>query len=276
MKRIVIIVLTATFLLGMGACNEISKGTGDGDGKLVIKVTDDPFDISKIESATVTITRVEIRKVGDGISDGNPFVTLSDDTVTIDLIDLRNGITETLLEMDIPAGEYDLVRLYVDEAGLKLVGYDDPYRVKVPSGSQTGIKIKIYPFLEVSEGLTSELLLDVDLSRSFVLRGNMNNNNGFIFKPVIRAANMTTAGRIEGMVTDTADVKVKEATLWLEQDTVVATAIADTMGFYAIIGIPAGTYSISATKDGYDTVRFDGVNIVAGNKTVRNFELTKK
>ncbi|MBE0679743.1 MAG: DUF4382 domain-containing protein [Bacteroidales bacterium] len=275
MKRIVLIVMTASFLLSMGACNETGN-PGDGNGRVVIKVTDAPFDISAIESATVTITRVEIKKVGDGISDGNPFVTLSDDTVTIDLIDLRNGITETLLEMDIPAGEYDMIRLYVDEAGLKLRDYDDPYRVKVPSGSQTGIKIKIYPYLEVAEGLTSELLLDVDLSRSFVLRGNMHNNNGFIFKPVIRAANLTTAGRIEGMVTDTADVKIKEATLWLEQDTVMATAFADTLGFYAIIGIPAGTYSISATKEGYDTVRFDGVKIVAGNKTVRNFELTKK
>lgn len=275
MKKIVLIVLTAAFLLSMGACNQTTN-PGEGEGKLIIKVTDDPFDISNIESATVTITRVEIKKVGDGISDGNPFLILSDDTVTLDLIDLRNGITETLLEMDIPAGEYDMIRLYVDEAGLKLRDYDDPYRVKVPSGSQTGIKIKIYPYLEVAEGLTSELLLDVDLSRSFVLRGNMYNNHGFIFKPVIRAANMTTAGRIEGMVTDTADVKIKEATLWLEQDTVVATAFADTLGFYAIIGIPAGTYSIRATKDGYDTVSFHGVNIVAGNKTVRNFKLTKK
>lgn len=275
MKRIVSILFTAAFLLSMGACNEI-KNSGEGDGRVVIKVTDDPFDIGSIESATVTITRVEIKKVGDGISDGNPFVTLSEDTVTIDLIDLRNGVTETLLDLDIPAGEYDMIRLYVDEAGLKLRDYIDPYSVKVPSGSQTGIKIHINPALEVAEGLTSELLLDIDLSRSFVLRGNMTNNNGFIFKPVIRAANMTTAGRLEGMVTDTADVKIKEAKIWIEQDTVVATAFADTLGYYAIIGIPAGTYSISATKDGYDTLRFEGVNIIAGNKTVKNFELIKK
>lgn len=276
MKKTVSILLTAAFLLGMGACNEISNNSGDGDGRVVIKITDDPFDISYIESATVTITRVEIKKTGDGISDGNPFVTLSDDTITIDLIDLRNGVTETLLDLDIPAGEYDMIRLYVDEAGLKLKDNDDPYSVKVPSGSQTGIKIHIYPYLEVSEGLTAELLLDIDLSRSFVMRGNMQHNNGFIFKPVIRAANMTTAGRIAGMVKDTSDVKVNEATVWLEQDTVVATAFADTLGYYAIIGIPAGTYSISATKTGYDTVRFDDVKIIAGNKTVRNFELTKK
>lgn len=276
MKRTAIILLAGAFLLGLGACNGIFNNSGDGDGRVVIKITDDPFDISNIESATVTITKVEIKKRGDGISDGNPFMTLSEDTVTIDLIDLRNGVTETLLDLDIPAGEYDMIRLYVDNAGLKLKENDAPYGVKVPSGSQTGIKIHIYPYLVVSDGLTAELLLDIDLSRSFVLRGNMHNNNGFIFKPVIRAANMTTAGRIEGMVKDTSDVKVKEATVWIEQDTVVATAYADTLGYYAIIGIPAGTYSISATKEGYDTVRFDGVNIVAGNKTIRNFELTKK
>jgi len=276
MKRTAIILMTAAFLLGLGACNEISNNSGEGDGRVVIKITDGPFDISAIESATVTITKVEIKKLCDSICDGNPFVTLSEDTVTIDLIDLRNGVTETLLDLDIPAGEYDMIRLYVDNAGLKLKDNDAPYGVKVPSGSQTGIKIHIYPYLVVSDGLTAELLLDIDLSRSFVLRGNMHNNNGFIFKPVIRAANMTTAGRIEGMVKDTSDVKVKEATVWIEQDTVVATAYADTLGYYAIIGIPAGTYSISATKEGYDTVRFDGVNIIAGNKTTRNFELTKK
>ncbi|MRR19118.1 DUF4382 domain-containing protein [bacterium] len=276
MKRTITILLTAAFLLSLGACNEIFNNSGDGDGRVVIKITDDPFDISYIESATVTITRVEIKKVGDGISDGNPFVTLSEDTLTIDLIDLRNGVTETLLDLDIPAGEYDMIRLYVAEAGLKLKENDAPYSVKVPSGSQTGIKMHIYPYLVVSDGLTAELLLDVDLSKSFVLRGNMHNNNGFIFKPVIRAANMTTAGRIEGMVKDTSDVKVKEATVWIEQDTVVATAFADTLGYYAIIGVPAGTYSISATKEGYDTVRFEGVKIIAGNKTTQNFELTKK
>ena len=98
-----------------------------------------------IESATVTITKVEIKKVGDGVSDGNPFVVLSDDTVTVDLIDLRNGVTETLLDLDIPEGEYDLIRLYVEEAGLKLKDVADPYSVKVPSGRQTGIKLHINP-----------------------------------------------------------------------------------------------------------------------------------
>jgi hypothetical protein len=274
MKKPVIILLAAAMLLLTGACNK--TGTGDGQGRLVIKVTDDPFDINSIESATVTITKVEIRKAGDGVSDGNPFIMLSDDTMTVNLMDLRNGVTETLLDLDIPEGEYDLVRLYVEEAGLKLIDFPDAYNVKVPSGRQTGIKLHINPSINVSGGLTSEMLLDFDLSRSFVLRGNMDHNNGFIFKPCIRVSNLTTAGRIEGMVTDTSDVKIKEAKIWIAQDTVMATAFADTLGYYAIIGVPAGTYSIFANKDGYDTVKFDGIKVIAGNKTVQNFTLTGK
>lgn len=274
MKKIVYLLLTATLILIAGACNEIK--TGDGNGRVVLKVTDAPFDISNIESALVTIVKVEIRKAGDGISDGNPFLTLSEDTVTLDLIDLRNGVTETLLDMDIPTGTYDLLRLYVDEAGLKLKDSEEIHRVKVPSGSQTGIKIFLHPGLEVSEGNLEEVLLDIDLAKSFVLRGNMVHNNGFIFKPVIRAANMAMAGSVRGLVTDTAGVKIGEATVWIEKDTVLATAFTDTLGYYAILGVPAGTWSVAATKAGYDTVRFDGVNVVAGNKTVRNFELTKK
>ncbi len=274
MKKTGLILLAASLLLFTGSCDRIQ--TGDGQGRLVVKVTDDPFDISSIESATVTITKVEIKKAGDGVSDGNSFVVLSDDTVTIDLIDLRNGVTETLLDLNIPEGEYDLLRLYVEEAGLKLRDNNDPFTVKVPSGRQTGIKLHINPSVIVSGGLTNEVLLDFDLSKSFVLRGNMSNNNGFIFKPSIRVANLTTAGRIEGIVSDTSEVMVREAKVWISQDTTIATAFADTLGYYAFIGVPAGTYSIFATKEGYDTVSVEGLNVIAGNKTVQDFVLTKK
>jgi len=274
MKKKATLLLTAALILIAGACNEIRNG--NDTGRVILKVTDAPFDISNIESALVTITRVELKKEGDGISDGNSFITLSEDTVTLDLIDLRNGVAETLLDMEIPAGTYDMVRLYIDDAGLKLKDSDEIYRVKVPSGSQTGIKIFLRPALEVVEGNLEEVLLDIDLSRSFILRGNPAHNNGFIFKPVIRAANMAKAGCLRGLVTDTAGVQISEASVWVEQDTVLATAFTDTLGYYAIMGVPAGTWSVSATREGYDTVRFDGVNIIAGNKTIQNFELTKK
>ena len=273
MKKTALLIFTALMVLMMASCNKTQVGD---TGRMVVKITDDPFDIGSVEAATVKITKVEIRKAGDGISDGSPFITLSEDPVTIDLINLRNGLTETLLDLEIPEGEYDLIRLYVEEAGLKLKDFTDTYNVKVPSGSQTGIKIFISPAIVVSGGLTSEVLLDFDLSRSFIMRGNMRNNNGFIFKPCIRAANLTTAGRIAGTVADTSEVKIADARVWVMQDTVMATTFSDTTGHYALIGLKAGIYSVFATGEGYDTVGFEDVNVIEGNLTVRDFILTKK
>jgi hypothetical protein len=272
MKKLFFTFLAATLVLIFNGCN---KTNDDGNGRLVVKVTDAPFPVNSIESATVTIIKVEIRKAGDGISDGNPFTVLWEGSETFNLLELRNGVAEELLDLEIPAGEYNLIRLYVDEASLKVKDGDN-FNLKVPSGRQTGIKIFIRPGLVVEGGLTTELLLDFDLSGSFVMRGNIDSPagiKGFIFKPVIRAVNNSIAGRLEGKVTDKNNAKIKAASIIVKQDTIVASAIADTMGYYAIIGLPSGTYSVLAAKENFDTVKVDGVKIVGGNRTILDFIL---
>jgi hypothetical protein len=197
---------------------------------------------------------------------------------TFNLLELRNGLVEELLDIEIPQGEYDLIRLYVDQARLKIKDGGE-FDVKVPSGQQTGIKVFISPGLVVGEGLTSELILDFDLEKSFVMRGNLNSPagiNGFIFKPVIRAVNNSTAGRIAGLVTDKDKVIISEASIKVKQgETDVASAITDASGLYAVIGLPSGTYSVVASKENYITVTVDDVKVVAGNKTTVNFTLLK-
>jgi hypothetical protein len=230
-----------------------------------------------VESATVTITKIELRKAGG--TDSIPFIVLSTDSVTLDLTHLRNGITQTLLNLDIPQGKYDLMRVYVDRASLKIKDQPTAFNLKVPSGKQTGIKLFITPSLTVEGGLTSELVLDFDLSRSFVMRGNMNHSagvNGFIFKPCIRVSNTSTSGRIVGMVSDTSKANVVNAKIWVKQDTIMATSFSDTLGHYAFIGVPAGIYSVFATKENYDTVKYSGIPVTPGNLTIQNFILTKK
>lgn len=273
MKKVFFAFMAATLVMIFTGCNK-----DNSNGRLVVKITDSPFPINLIDSATVTITKVEIRKAGDGISDGTPFMVLWEGSKTFNLLELRNGVVEKLINLEIAAGEYDLVRLYVDEAGLK-VKNGESYSVKVPSGRQTGIKVFIRPGLVVEGGLTSELLLDFDLSGSFLMKGNMDTPagiKGFTFKPVIRAVNNSTAGRLEGKVTDENNAKIKAASIIVKQDTVVASAIADTMGYYAITGLPSGNYSVLAAKENYDTVKVDGVQIVEGNRTILDFILPDK
>jgi len=61
----------------------------------------------------------------------------------------------------------------------------------------------------------------------------------------------------------------------VEQDSVIASAFSDVTGYYNIIGLATGIYSLFATKENFDTVRSDIV-IIAGNRTTRNFTLTPK
>jgi len=274
MKKIFLTFLAAAFMLVFAGCDK----TNDGNGRLVVNITDAPFPVDMVESAEVTITKLEIRKAGDGISDECPFEVIWEGSEIFNLLDLRNGVVAGLLDIEIPAGEYDLLRLYVDEASLK-VKDGESYTVKVPSGRQTGIKVFISPGLVVEGGLTTEMILDFDLSNSFVMQGNMNSPagiKGFHFKPVIRAVNNSKAGRLEGKVTNKDGVKIKEASVTVRQDTAVATAVADTMGYYAILGLSSGSYSVTAAKENFDTLEVKDVIITNGNRTVLNLELETK
>ena len=275
MKRnyLIAIGIIALALVSFTSCNK--SDVSDGYGTLKLSITDAPFPVDFIEEAIVTITKVEIRNMDE--SEEYPFITVFEDTVELNLIELRNGVQAELSEVEIPAGNYDLIRLYVEKATISVRDYST-YNLKVPSGAQTGIKVFLDPHIRVADGLT-EILLDFSLDKSFVLKGNMNTPagiKGFNFKPVIRAVNNSTAGTVQGIVSDTSEVLLANAEVWVEADTVVATAFSDTTGFYAILGIPEGLYSLYATKENYDTVMYSDVEIVASNRTVKDFILTPK
>ena len=133
------------------------------------------------------------------------------------------------------------------------------------------------PYLNLEDGGYAEVLLDFDVSRSFVVRGNINKGkvNGFIFKPVVRAvANVqTAAGEVNGIVSDTTGVVLDDAllTLMSGEDT-IASAITDTAGFYAMIGIGPGDYTLFCDKDSFEIAEED-ISIEAGMVTVQDFEL---
>lgn len=256
-------------------CNETIAPENDSNvGTLSLKITDAPFPVGIVASANVTITKIEARKTDD--KDSTKFITLTDISSTYNLLELRNGVTEDLLNINVPVGSYDLIRLYVSDASLQLKD-GKTFNVKVPSGKQTGIKVFISPSIEVVGGLSSELLLDFDISKSFVIQGNLNSPDGikgFHFKPVIRAVNTSSAGRVTGIVTDTSSTAIFDAQVWLKQDSTISNTFSDSNGGYTLIGIPQGNYSIYASKVGYDTIFVSNISIVAGNKTEQNFVLS--
>lgn len=274
--RLLLGIFAVLGILFSTGCKDLDQ-VNDQKGNLVIKLTDAPFPIDMIDAATVFISKVEIRKVCECDEEESPFVTLAefDPPKDFNLLELRNGVSADLVDMEIEPGHYDLIRLYVDNAGLSVKG-GETYNLKVPSGAQTGIKIFMEPALNVAGGLTTDVLLDFNVDSSFILKGNTNSPagiKGFNFKPVIRAVNNTEAGTVAGLVIN-SDTAIHNASVWIEQEEVITTAYTNEEGYYAIPGLPAGLYSLSASFEGFDTVTVDGLEVVAGNLTVQDFTLT--
>ncbi|SDE84515.1 DUF4382 domain-containing protein [Cellulophaga baltica] len=280
LKLVFTSILSMVFLLF--GCSDNNDTANGGTGTLSIQLTDAPFLYDMVAEANVTIFKIDARYKGavetDSVSaDGNSFITLSEEEVPINLLELTNGITENLVNLEVPAGTYDLVRVYVK--GVNAILNDGTvYDLNVPSGEQTGIKVFIQPGLVVQGGLSSDLLLDFDVSKSFVAKGGRNNLSGFNFKPVIKASNLATAGTLKGLVTTTEDnisVGLEGAQVSvIVADTINTTTFSDIDGRFVIMGLQEGSYDLLVALEGYTSERKEGIAIVASNNTTQDVVLS--
>ncbi len=276
------------FALTFINCSDDTNSNADGTGKLTVQLTDAPFPFDMVAEANVTVFKLEARNKDseDGAMDddgeGSPFITLMEEEMNVNLLELTNGVTEQVASIDVPVGTYDLLRIYVK--GVNVVLTDGrTFDLKVPSGEQTGIKVFIKPGITVAGGLSADLLLDFDVSRSFVAKGNIKNIdgiNGFNFKPVIKVSNLSTAGSLTGNVNtleEEMQVALEGAQISvLAADTLNTSGFSDADGNYTIMGLEAGSYKVFAELEGYiksDTV---DVEIAVANKTIQDFQLVKE
>jgi len=262
-----------------GAGNEAPVG-------LRVLATDGPFAFSNVKSATVDVQRIDLHQTGEGV---DAFLTIKEfpEGKELDLVQLRNGITDTLFEGNPPPGSYDEVRIVVLPKQIVIddQGVERQFNFKVPSGPQTGIKVFIAPAINVTTNLTTDLLLDFDLSRSFEVQGNPATPagiKGFHFKPVIRAVNTTVAGTLTFQIksdngtTDGGDDFFLDGAAFTLTDasgTVAASGSSgpkpgDTTvtGYAFHPGITEGDYTLTLTAPGYDPYEAP-VTIRAGNLT---------
>ena len=286
MKTRSLFVLLFTALMLVFSCSD-ENNTGGDTGKLIVQLTDAPFPHDLVAEANVTIFKIEARYKADILDydmegtimedeEDSPFIVLMEEEIQVNLLELTNGVTETLLNTDVPVGTYDLIRVYVK--GVNVVLEDGTtYDLKVPSGEQTGIKIFIKPGLTVNGGLTADLLLDFDVSKSFVAKGNIKAISGFNFKPVIKACNRSTTGTLKGLIAESVDdviVGVEGAQVAIfADDILITTTFTDVDGGYTVMGLDAGMYRVAVEKEGYEMQTVEGIEITVANKTELDFEL---
>jgi hypothetical protein len=291
-----LIKITLCFLLILTGCVK-SGSSEDGVGTISIRLTDAPFPTDLIAEANVTIYKIEARTIGDEDyeeeydnengqggegEEENAYLLLMEEEITVNLLDLTNGVTENLVNAEIPSGVYDRFRVYVK--GVNVVMNDEAnttFDLKVPSGEQSGIKIMIKPPLVVTNGLSADLLFDFDVCKSFVPRGNIKNPenfNGFNFKPVIKVSNLTTTGTAFGAISTLegeSAIPVGGAQVSvLQNGEEIRTTFSDDSGGYMIMGLEAGSYDISVDANGFLGQTAENVLVDAGNRTKVDFEIS--
>jgi hypothetical protein len=267
-------------LLFFGCNNEDEYAISSGKGRINVLLTDAPFPIDIVSSAFVTIDRVEIRQKTEAGMDeeADSFIVISEGEMDFDLLQLTNGITEHIGSTELETGYYDMMRLHVTDARVILKD-GTQHNLKIPGGSSSGLKIKIDPVIYIAEGQTSDVLLDFDLSRSFVIRGNPKGNfNGFIFKPVVRGVYMGAAGRIEGTVTDTISNPLENAIVKLlipgiDTDSLLLSSFTDEDGSYKLIGVHGGIYSVVCELEGFESDTINDVLVTSGESTALDIQL---
>lgn len=246
------------------ACSE-SSSTGSGAGQLSIQLTDAPFPFSDVKTVDVYVVRID-GKMADvdsadaaDESDSNGWKTLVSPNTSINLLSLTGGKTANLGVVTLPEGTYRGFRMVIDtdRSSVTLNDNSKP-EIKWPAAGKNGIKIILDEPVVVGPGTTS-MLIDFDVGRSFVMRGNSIRNNGLLFKPVIHAVTQGTTGSIAGSVrgdsaTGTAVVgatvevlKAGTALTDTNANNVVATTVTDASGNYMLAFLEPGTYVVRAT-----------------------------
>ena len=286
--------LTALALAGVVAVACDDTGSGPlltSTGKVNVMLTDAPFPFSQVKSVDVYVLRIDGKLAetdsaqAANTADSAGWVTLVSPNKKINLLTLTGGNTANLGVATIPVGTYNSFRMVIntDSSSVTLNDNSTP-DVKWPSAGKNGIKILLDKPFDVTSG-TTNLLIDFDVGRSFVMRGNSISQNGLLFKPVIHAVTQQSTGTISGSVhADNATgagiagatvevLKGGTALTDTESANIVRSGVTDANGNFTLAFIPAGTYVVRATPtaaSGYKPALLAGGATVTAGSTLSN------
>jgi hypothetical protein len=252
-------------------CGGGSGGSsGGGSGTLSLSMTDAAADF---EAVFITIDEVQIHLGGNDANPGTwKTLTMQRHPITVNLMDLTNGVREQLGLVDLPAGDYTQMRMIIGETPENttyphanyVVDKNVPpniYDLKVPSGTNTGFKI--VENFTIADQQTLELVLDFDASKSVIEAGS---SGQWLLKPTVKIQHLEDASIVKGQITKSGNIQVAGAMVSAQQydpnktepdKVIVATStFTDSQGKYSMF-LSAGTYNIVVTAE---NLEFNSLN----------------
>lgn len=119
--------------------------------------------IQRYEALRVNVDTIEAHSEAEG------WQTVAVDVGWVSLVEAEQTMDQTIADGDVPEGEYDEIRLILLDAELDLDSVVQP--VTVPSGMQTGIKIKD-TFCLADDAAVNDLEVHWDLMDNLHVTGN--------------------------------------------------------------------------------------------------------
>jgi len=252
-----IALLLAAVLGGCGA----TEGEGSGvPGTLGVSLTDAPACGFDAVNVTIKAVRVHRSTTASDTDSGWTTITLSPSR-KINLLDLTNGVLETLGETPLAPGHYTQLRLMLDpNTGMGFANSVVPTggvetALATPSAVQSGIKL-IHEF-DVAPGQRVDLVLDFDACRSVVRRGN----GTFGLKPVIKVTPMVLNG-VTGYV-DTGLLGSNVMVTAQQNGEIVQSTAPKPDGYFLLARLAPGSYDVVFTADGRATAVITGVPVAS-------------
>jgi hypothetical protein len=272
----------------VAACGDSTPTLSSG-GQVNVVLADAPFPFSDVKSVDVWILRIDGKvaevdsQAAANVADSAGWKTLVSPNMSFNLLTLTGGTTANLGVATLPVGTYRSFRMVIDTDKSSVTLNDNTKPdVKWPSAGKNGIKVLLDKPFDVATGTTT-LLLDFDVGRSFVMRGNSISQNGLLFKPVIHATTQASTGTIAGTVKGDnstgpaivgATVEVLKAGTLIgdtNPNNVVRTGVTDANGAFTLAFIPPGTYVVRATPtvaSGYKPALLPGGATVTAGSTL--------
>lgn len=247
-----IAIFTLTTTLFFAACdkkNDDNPTNGSDKATVKMMLTDAP---ALYDAVWIDIREVKLHTETEGWIDipvENPGI--------YNLLEFSNGVDVFLGSVDIPSGVISQVRLVLGDHNSVIVDSVE-YALTIPSGSTSGLKLNVHETVEA--GYVYTFWLDFDAAQSIHTTGS----GKYMLKPVIRMFTAPATGSIEGYVFP--PIALPRVAVYNDNDTLMA--LPDSLGYYKIMGISAGSYSIEFTSQldslPFATQTLPDVQIIAG------------
>ncbi|HET9040603.1 MAG TPA: DUF4382 domain-containing protein [Gemmatimonadales bacterium] len=251
--------LTIALLASLAGCGDGGHQAPTGEGATRVLLTDAPFPFDRVRRVDVFVVSVSA-SLGADTSVAGTFVTLATPNRTIELLALQNGVTDELGALALPEGVITAVRLVIDtdrssitlKDGTLLTGSSSPGIAWQSSAGRPVLNALIHEHIDVPAA-GGTVVIDFDVGKAFLTPQELDpasTDQGFIFSPVLHAADGTKTGAIAGVVQSDGE-PVPDASLRLylgkaadPENTwsVLATAHSDGNGAFKVSYVTRSAY----------------------------------